>query len=599
MVNDLHGKLTDGDNQIGVEELTTYLKNRKNIDDNVLILSSGDMWQGTAESNLTFGKMMTEWMNDVGFLSMTLGNHEYDWGEEYILQNLELADFPFLAINIYEKATNERASYCTPSVMVSYGGVQVGIIGAIGDCYSSIASDKVADVYFKVGSELTTLVKDEADKLRAQGADFIVYSLHDGYGSSSTSSSTYISDSNMSAYYQTALSNGYVDLVFEAHTHQYYVAEDSYGVYHLQAGGDNNKGISHVEISMNIVTGEWRVSSKEIVSYSTYSSLAEDPIVDTLKTKYADELAAAYEVLGGNDSYRNSDYICDLVAQLYFKAAKEEWKDEYDIILGGGFLKARAPYSFEAGNITYGDVYGVLPFDNTLVLCSVSGTNLKSKFINTTNSAYHIYYEDSTAIQNVSNTGTYYIIVDSYTATYAPNKLTIIDYYSNTNYFARDLVAAYIRAGGLTASTADDKPLSFGGTGGGSGTGSTGGSTGGTTGGTTGGNEGITENYTLTSIPDILSIGETLSAGAISTEYYYVKGTVTSILNSKYGNLYIEDENGNQLYIYGTYTTDGTRYDSMETPPAVGDELVLYGAIQHYVSGGSTIIEMVHATIVQ
>ena len=35
--------------------------------------------------------------------------------------------------------------------------IQVGIIGAIGDCYSSIASDKVQDIYFKTGNDLTAL----------------------------------------------------------------------------------------------------------------------------------------------------------------------------------------------------------------------------------------------------------------------------------------------------------------------------------------------------------------------------------------------------------------------------------------------------------
>ena len=59
-INDLHGKLSDGDNHPGVDELTTFLKNARNSDDNVILLSAGDMWQGTAESNLTGGLIMTD-----------------------------------------------------------------------------------------------------------------------------------------------------------------------------------------------------------------------------------------------------------------------------------------------------------------------------------------------------------------------------------------------------------------------------------------------------------------------------------------------------------------------------------------------------------
>ena len=167
-INDLHGKFADTDSNVGVDELTTYLRSAYKTDDNVLILSSGDMWQGSFESNATKGMILTDWMNDLDFVSMTLGNHEYDWGEEYVEANEAAAEFPFLAINIYERSTNERVDYCEPSVVIERGGMRIGIIGAMGNCYSSIASDKVEDIYFKTGSQLTSLVKAEADRLRQE-----------------------------------------------------------------------------------------------------------------------------------------------------------------------------------------------------------------------------------------------------------------------------------------------------------------------------------------------------------------------------------------------------------------------------------------------
>ena len=79
VINDFHGKMSDSDTQPGADELSLYLKELKNSYPNAILLSSGDMWQGGAESNLTKGLLVTEWLNELDFVSMTLGNHEYDW----------------------------------------------------------------------------------------------------------------------------------------------------------------------------------------------------------------------------------------------------------------------------------------------------------------------------------------------------------------------------------------------------------------------------------------------------------------------------------------------------------------------------------------
>ena len=221
VINDLHGKFDDSDTQPGVDELSSFLRGAQFANENTILLSSGDMWQGSSESNLTKGQIVTEWMNDLDFVSMTLGNHEFDWGEEPVKANKEIAEFPFLAINIYSRETDQRVDYCDASVMIDRNGIQIGIIGAIGDCYSSIAPDWTKDIYFKTGADLTKLVKDEALKLRQEGADFIVYSIHDGFGGKDYGDT--ISDQALSAYYDSALSNGYVDVIFEGHTHKYYV----------------------------------------------------------------------------------------------------------------------------------------------------------------------------------------------------------------------------------------------------------------------------------------------------------------------------------------------------------------------------------------
>lgn len=448
-VNDLHGKITDGSNQPGVDELTSYFKLMYEKEDNVVVLSSGDMWQGSSESNLTKGNLTTEWMNYVGFEGMAIGNHEYDWGSSAIEANSKIAKFPFLAINVYAKNDNERVDYCESSVIIERNGVKIGIIGAAGDNYSSIASDMSKDVYFKTGKDLTALVKAESEKLRKQGAHIIVYTLHDGYDRSSSGKGM-IADESLKSYYDYSLSSGgYVDVVFEAHTHQNYVLKDAYGVYHLQGGGEN-KGITHAEVALNAVNLNRRVTTAEYITNSVYQFLDKDPIVEELLKKYESELEISSKVLGNNPSKKNSEYVEALVAKLYYEKGIEKWGDKYDIVLGGGFLRLRSPYYLFAGEVMYSDLLSILPFDNELVLCSIKGKDLKSKFFETSNQDYHIYYGSYGAEvkNNIKSNETYYVIVDSYTSTYKYNNLTEIERLG-PGVYARDLLAQYILDGKL------------------------------------------------------------------------------------------------------------------------------------------------------
>ena len=545
-VNDLHGKFLKTDTQSGIGGMTTYLNEAKTRNPNTVLLSSGDMWQGAWESNLTRGMILNDWMSEMEFVSMTLGNHEFDWGTEYIESNAAQSAFPYLAINVYEHGTNKRADYCQPSVMVERGGAKIGIIGAIGDCYSSISADKVTDVYFKVGNELTNLVKAEATKLKEAGADCIIYSVHDD-------------DSG----YNEVLSNGFVDLVFEGHTHQAYVAKDGGEVYHIQGGGDND-GISHAAGKINLVENTLSVEKAEVVYHSQYAYKTADPIVGTLQTKYAEELALGLRVLGKNDRLCNSYELRQLAARLYFEAGFKRWGEQYDIVLGGGYLSARSPYDLHSGQIIYGDLLNILPFDNPLVLCSISGSKLKSQFLETNNSNYFVYcgtYGESIR-NNINVNATYYIVIDTYSSTYKPNGATEIARYDETT-FARDLIAEYIEAGNMTndptpTPNPDPNP------------------------------DPTPDAGALTSIPEAYAIGNALADNEATAQYYSVKGKIKAIHNEEWGNLTLEDEDGNTLYVYGLYDHQGYRYSEFtEVKPVAGDTIIVRGAIKRYVKEGA------------
>ena len=448
-INDLHGKFADTDYQPGVDELSTYLKQVQQSG-NTLLLATGDLWQGTAQSALTRGQIITQWMNDLGFAAMTLGGHEYDWGEETVRENRNLAQFPFLAINIYDRETDQPVDYCQSSMVVEMGGVQIGIIGAIGNCYYSIAAEHSTGFYFKNGAELTALVKAEAEKLRSQGVDFIIYALHDGYNQTTSGDQVlHVGNKEIGDYYDTSLSQGYVDLVFEADSHYWYNLQDQQGIYHLQAGG-NNQGISHATVLINKANSNSQVLTAELLSTAEYTHRDADPMVAELLEQYAQQIAPAEKILGTNGQYRNSKAVCQLVADLYCEKGLEKWGAEYDIVLGGGYMSCRSPSFLAQGQVDYSLLYSLLPFDNRITLCSIQGRDLIEKFLETEHYAYYIklspYGEQ--VKQLIDPDKIYYVVTDSYSANYAKNNMTIIDTYA-PDIFARDLLAEHIQEGNL------------------------------------------------------------------------------------------------------------------------------------------------------
>lgn len=103
------------------------------------------------------------------------------------------------------------------------------------------------------------------------------------------------------------------------------------------------------------------------------------------------------------------------------------------------------------------------------------------------------------------------------------------------------------------------------------------------------------------SIADALAIGGAMTHDTTTAGKYYLTGKVADISNTEYGNMNIQDDSDNKIYIYGTWSADGkTRFDSLTTKPKVGDTITVYSVIGNYngaqlknawitsINGGST-----------
>ena len=103
-------------------------------------------------------------------------------------------------------------------------------------------------------------------------------------------------------------------------------------------------------------------------------------------------------------------------------------------------------------------------------------------------------------------------------------------------------------------------------------------------------NETATKEFTVTVKPLVItSIGEAnehasgQSHNTYTADKYIIKGVITNIAKVQYGNLTIKGEDGQELYIYGIYSADGsTKFGDMAAHPEVGDTIIIWGVLGQY-----------------
>ena len=131
--NDFHGNITEEitgkKRNMGMAKMVGYVNEFKATHPNTIVLSGGDNYQGTADSNLTFGKPVTAMMKGMNTLASAVGNHEFDWGYEKIKGWAKDGSFKYLASNIYDRKTNKPVSWASPYMIIKKSGIKIGIIG--------------------------------------------------------------------------------------------------------------------------------------------------------------------------------------------------------------------------------------------------------------------------------------------------------------------------------------------------------------------------------------------------------------------------------------------------------------------------------------
>ncbi len=368
-INDFHGAISKNDyfGEPGLARVAAYLKDKKDdAPENSVIISSGDMWQGSYDSYHNRGRVITEALNDIGFDSMTIGNHEFDWGKEFIEDNEGWADFPLLGANIMEYPdTSVKSSVGQEYAIIERGFLKIGVIGVIGqNQITSINSRYMQDLYFE---EPTEIIKHLSTELREeQDVDIVVLSIHAGQSEVDSS-----------------ISEGkYVDAVFCSHTHQV-EQQVVNGVPFIQ-GGYNGKYVSNIRLSFNYATGQVNHVSSQNTYEGQLNSLTPDTGVQAIISQFAQSSDLdKNQVVGALTD--DLDRYSTLPNMANYTAAMKALENGYDI----DFAMTNVGRSnIPGGTVTYGDLFKGLPFDNYIYIVRATGRNIKKQ----AEAEYNYYY---------------------------------------------------------------------------------------------------------------------------------------------------------------------------------------------------------------
>ena len=412
----------------GVALLSSYLGALREANPGrVLVVDSGDLFQGTMESNMFEGEPIIRGYNALGYTAAAVGNHEFDYGPigpnvvprlpgenpfGALERNVRLATFPLLSANMTEKASGRIPWWAKPSVIVKAGGAKIGIIGlSTPDTPNVTMAANVTTLEF---SDPVAATIREAKLLRERGADAIVVIAHMGGRCSDVSGDVHdlasCSQAQEANQLLQALPPGTIDAYFAGHTHAH-MRHIVNGVPALQALAFSREFSSldlYIDpVAHRVVTEKTNLRPHTMICPMVYSGTEEcDPLqapaeaklvprIYEGKTITADwQVAAMVEPYLARVATKRNEKIGARAAARFPRANGEEsalgdlladtlraaTKVDIAFVNSGGI---RMP--LPEGDLIYGDVFEVAPFDNYPSIVEMTGQEIIDALNLTTN----------------------------------------------------------------------------------------------------------------------------------------------------------------------------------------------------------------------
>jgi 2',3'-cyclic-nucleotide 2'-phosphodiesterase / 3'-nucleotidase / 5'-nucleotidase len=324
-----------------------------------MLLDGGDMFQGTAPSNRTYGASVVDLYNTLGYSAAALGNHEWDWGRDSLRARMRQARYPVLGANV-RFADGRDVDWIPDDTLLTVGSLKVGVIGvSTVETPRTTMAVNVSDLRFV---DPAPVVDAHARALRARGAEAVIVVAHAG------------------AFCDRATPPGCngeivdlarriterVDAIVSGHTHSL-VATRVNGIPIVQARS-HGRAVGVIDIPLG--EGEASISVRDVVA----DSVAPDPAVDAQVKRVVAAVAAemsrpiaqvAEPLRKSGGQYALGNLIAD--------AQRVAGKGDVAVMNNGGI---RA--DLQAGQATYGSIFEIQPFGNTLYRLTVRGRDLRA-----------------------------------------------------------------------------------------------------------------------------------------------------------------------------------------------------------------------------
>ncbi|HCE3708341.1 TPA: 2',3'-cyclic-nucleotide 2'-phosphodiesterase [Vibrio parahaemolyticus] len=421
---DIHTNVMDYDyykdqpsQQIGLSRAATLVKQAKSEVENSVLVDNGDLIQGSpmgdymAAKGIQAGEVHPVYkaMNQLHYDVGNIGNHEFNYGLDFLQKTLAGANFPYINANVFDKKTGEH--YFQPYLIKTHsfkdadGEVHQVKVGYIGFVPPQIM---VWDKKNLEGNVVAKDIKETAEKLipqmKKEGADIIVAIPHSG-----VSTDPYKLGAENSVYYLTQVKG--IDAIAFGHSHAVFPGK---GFENLQ-GVDNNKGTingvtavmpgrwgSHVGVMDLVIEqkdGQWQVvegqsEARPIFDKATKKSLAEadQGIIRALEDDHKGTREFVNQPIGkANDVMYSflalvqddpTIQIVNLAQKDYVERFIQGDPDLADIPV----LSAAAPFKVggrkddpngftevESGQLTFRNAADLYLYPNTLVAMKVKG----------------------------------------------------------------------------------------------------------------------------------------------------------------------------------------------------------------------------------
>jgi 2',3'-cyclic-nucleotide 2'-phosphodiesterase (5'-nucleotidase family) len=313
-----------------------------------LLLSAGDMIQGNNWANLVLAESVIEWMNEMRFDAMVLGNHEFDFGQEVLKKRISETRFPILGSNV------EGLIGIKPFEIKELKGIKVGIIGVVTeDVPLATHPRNVAGIEFISPMKI---VEKYIKELKNQ-VDVMVVLSHIGYPA----------DRVLAEKVEG------IDVIVGGHSHTKVTNPVNIGKTLIVQVWEHGKALGVVDLTIKDGKVIWSQGRLEEIKPEDGR---EDRATLALLNKYKEKVDAVLNEkigeaemdLDGENVRKRETNLGNFIADIMRRASGADIT-----LINGGAIRT----SIKKGKVRVKHIYSVLPFDNTIVAIKLTGRQIR------------------------------------------------------------------------------------------------------------------------------------------------------------------------------------------------------------------------------